>query len=173
MNDIIKNMMERRTCRSYTEEMVKEEELDQVLEAGEWAPSGMGQQPTILVAVQKPELIKKLSEMNAAVMGTKSNPFYGASTAIVVFADSNRPTFVEDGALVMGNMLNAAHSLGLGSCWVHRAREVFSSEEGKALKAEWGVPESYEGIAHCILGYPASPTPAAKPRREGRIKKVF
>lgn len=172
MNEVIKNMMERRSCRSYKEEQIKDEELNLILTAGEWAPTGMGAQSPMMVAVQNPELIKKLSAMNAEVMGTTSDPFYGAPTVVVVFADTNRPTYVEDGSLVLGNLMNAAASLGVGSCWIHRAKQVFESEEGKALMKEWGVPESYAGVGHCILGYAAAPLAAGKPRKEDYIKIV-
>ncbi|MDO4261007.1 MAG: nitroreductase family protein [Eubacteriales bacterium] len=172
MNEAIRNMMERRSCRSYKAEQIRDEELELILKAGEWAPSGMGAQSPMLVAVQQPELVKKLSAMNAAVMGSGADPFYGAPTAVVVFANTERPTYVEDGSLALGNMMNAAASLGVGSCWIHRAKEVFSSEEGKALKAEWGVPESYEGIGHCILGYASAPLGEGKPRKEGRTRIV-
>ena len=137
MNETIKNLLERRSVRGYKEDLVPEEVLNEILEAGEYAPSGMGQQGTLMVVTQNPELVAKLSKMNADVMGTESDPFYGAPTVVVVFADSNMPTCVENGSLVMGNLMNAAHALGVDSCWIHRAREVFASEEGKALKAEW------------------------------------
>lgn len=172
MNEIIKNMMERRSCRSYKEEQIKDEELKLILTAGEWAPSGMGAQSPMLVAVQNPELIKRLSSMNAEVMGTTSDPFYGAPTIVVVFADTKLPTYVEDGSLALGNMMNAAASIGVDSCWIHRARQVFASEEGKALMKEWGVPESYAGVGHCILGYAKAPLAAGKPRKEDYIKIV-
>ena len=138
MNETIKILLERRSVRGYKEDLVPEEVLNEILEAGEYAPSGMGQQGTLMVVTQNPELVAKLSKMNADVMGTESDPFYGAPTVVVVFADSNMPTCVENGSLVMGNLMNAAHALGVDSCWIHRAREVFASEEGKALKAEWG-----------------------------------
>lgn len=172
MNEVIKNMMERRSCRSYKPEQIRDEELDLILTAGEWAPSGMGAQSPMLVAVQDPELVKKLSALNAAVMGSNSDPFYGAPTVVVVFANTERPTCVEDGALAMGNMMNAAASIGVGSCWIHRAREVFASEEGQAFKKAWGVPESYAGVGHCILGYASAPLPAGKPRKADYIKKI-
>lgn len=172
MNEVIKNMMERRSCRSYKAEQIRDEELNLILTAGEWAPSGMGAQSPMLVAVQKPELVKKLSAMNAKVMGTDSDPFYGAPTVVAVFADTARPTCVEDGSLALGNMMNAAASLGVGSCWIHRAKQVFESEEGKALMKEWGVPESYVGVGHCILGYAAGPLKEGKPRKENYIVKV-
>ena len=159
MNETIKNLLERRSVRGYKEDLVPEEVLNEILEAGEYAPSGMGQQGTLMVVTQNPELVAKLSKMNADVMGTESDPFYGAPTVVVVFADSNMPTCVENGSLVMGNLMNAAHALGVDSCWIHRAREVFASEEGKALKAEWGVPESYVGIGHCVLGYRSGARP--------------
>ena len=168
MNETIKNLLERRSVRGYKEDLVPEEVLNEILEAGEYAPSGMGQQGTLMVVTQNPELVAKLSKMNADVMGTESDPFYGAPTVVVVFADSNMPTCVENGSLVMGNLMNAAHALGVDSCWIHRAREVFASEEGKALKAEWGVPESYVGIGHCVLGYRYGEYPKAKRRTLGR-----
>ena len=167
MNETIKNLLERRSVRGYKEDLVPEEVLNEILEAGEYAPSGMGQQGTLMVVTQNPELVAKLSKMNADVMGTESDPFYGAPTVVVVFADSNMPTCVENGSLVMGNLMNAAHALGVDSCWIHRAREVFASEEGKALKAEWGVPESYVGIGHCVLGYRSGEYPKAKGRPLG------
>ena len=105
-------------------------------------------------------------------MGTTSDPFYGAPAVIMVFADSNQGTCVENGCLVMGNLMNAAHALGVDSCWIHRAREVFAGPEGQALKKEWGVPDSYIGIGNCILGYRACDYPAAKPRKEGVVVKI-
>ena len=129
MNETIKNLLERRSVRGYKEDLVPEEVLNEILEAGEYAPSGMGQQGTLMVVTQNPELVAKLSKMNADVMGTESDPFYGAPTVVVVFADSNMPTCVENGSLVMGNLMNAAHALGVDSCWIHRAREVFASED--------------------------------------------
>lgn len=172
MNEAIKTMLQRRSCRSYRAEQIKDEELEQILEAGQWAPSGMGAQSPVLVAVQDPALVRKLSEMNAAVMGKSADPFYGAPTVVAVLADSNRPTWVEDGSLALGNLMLAASSIGVGSCWIHRAKQVFESEEGKRLKKEWGIPDSYEGVGHCILGYPASPLPEGKERREGRIIRI-
>ena len=172
MNETIKNLLERRSVRGYKEDLVPEEVLNEILEAGEYAPSGMGQQGTLMVVTQNPELVAKLSKMNADVMGTESDPFYGAPTVVVVFADSNMPTCVENGSLVMGNLMNAAHALGVDSCWIHRAREVFASEEGKALKAEWGVPESYVGIGHCVLGYRSGVYPKAKARKDGFVIRV-
>lgn len=172
MNEALKNLMERRSVRGYKKDLVPKEILDEILEAGKYAPSGMGMQGTMMVVTQNPALVEKLSKMNAEVMGSKADPFYGASTVVIVFADSEQGTFVENGSLVMGNLMLAAHALGVDSCWIHRAREVFSGEEGKKLKKEWGVPDSYEGIGHCILGYRRDEYPAAKPRKAGFVVRV-
>lgn len=165
-------LFERRSIRAYRPDQIKETELDYVLNAGLYAPSGRNFQSTVMVAVQNPELIKKLSVMNAEIMGTDSDPFYGAPTVVIVFANPEYPTHFEDGCLTMGNMLNAAYEAGLGSCWIHRARQMFESEEGKALMKEWGIPENYIGIGNCILGYTDGETPAPAPRKDGRIIKL-
>ena len=172
MNETIKNLLERRSVRGYKEDLVPEEVLNEILEAGEYAPSGMGQQGTLMVVTQNPELVAKLSKMNAAVMGSKADPFYGAPTVIIVFSDSKMGTCVENGSLVMGYLMNAAHALGVDSCWIHRAREVFDSEEGIELKKQWGVPDEYIGIGHCVLGYRDCEYPTAKPRKEGFVIRV-
>ena len=172
MNESIKNMLERRSIRAYKKDLVPKETLDLILKAGEYAPSGMGQQGTLMVVTQDPELVAKLSRMNAAVMGSTANPFYGAPTVIVVFADSTMGTCVENGSLVMGNLMNAAHALDVDSCWIHRAREVFSSEEGKELKRQWGIPDEYIGIGNCILGYRDCEYPDPNPRKDGFVIRV-
>ena len=172
MNEAMKNLLERRSVRGYKKDLVPADVLDEILEAGKYAPSGMGQQKTLMVVTQDPELVAKLSRMNADVMGAKSDPFYGAPTVVIVFADSEQGTCVENGSLVMGNLMNAAHAVGVDSCWIHRAREVFDSEEGKAQKAEWGVPESYVGIGHCVLGYRSGEYPEAKARKDGFVIRV-
>ena len=172
MNEAMKNLLERRSVRGYKKDLVPADVLDEILEAGKYAPSGMGQQKTLMVVTQDPELVAKLSRMNADVMGAKSDPFYGAPTDVIVFADSEQGTCVENGSLVMGNLMNAAHAVGVDSCWFDRAREVFDSEEGKALKAEWGVPESYIGIGHCVLGYRSGEYPEAKARKDGFVIRV-
>ena len=173
MNEIIKNMIERRSCRAYKSEMIKDEELDLILKAGEWAASGKGMQVAVMVAIQDPELIKRLSKMNAEILGTDADPFFGAPVVVAVLANKAiRPTYIEDGSLVLGNMMLAASSLGIGSCWVHRAREECESEEGKKLKKEWGLSDDYVGIGHVVLGYPSAPLPKPQPRKEGRIIKI-
>ena len=172
MNETIKNLLERRSVRGYKEDLVPEEVLNEILEAGEYAPSGMGQQGTLMVVTQNPELVAKLSKMNADVMGTESDPFYGAPTVVVVFADSNMPTCVENGSLVMGNLMLEAEEQGIGSCWIHRAKEEFESEEGKEILKSLGIEGDYEGIGHCILGYADGPAPKAAPRKDSYVYHI-
>lgn len=172
MNETLKTLKTRRSVRAYLPEQIKEEELQQILEAGEYAPTGMGAQSPVMVAVQDSETIRLLSRLNAAVMGNSGDPFYGAPTVIVVLVDRNRGTCVEDGSLVMGNLMNAAASLGVASCWIHRAREVFESAEGKALLEKWGLSQDYIGVGNCILGYAAGPVPEAKPRKDNYVIRV-
>ncbi len=165
-------LMTRRAIRSYTDSMPSAELLDKVLEAGTYAPTGMGKQSPIIVAVTDSATRNQLSRMNAAIMGAGNDPFYGAPAVLVVLADRSIPTYVYDGSLVMGNLMNAAHAVGLGTCWIHRAKEVFDTEEGKALLAKWGIEGDYEGIGNCIIGYPASAAPTPKPRKENYIVRV-
>ena len=172
MNDVLETIKSRRSIRKYKSDMVPQDKLEKIIEAGTYAATGMGKQSPIIVAVTNKELRDKLSAMNAKIMGVNSDPFYGAPVVLIVLADKNRPTYVYDGSLVMGNLMNAAHALGVDSCWIHRAREVFASEEGKALKAEWGVPESYVGIGHCVLGYRSGEYPKAKARKDGFVIRV-
>ena len=172
MNDVLKCLKERRSIRKYKKQQITDQELEQILEAGMYAPTALGMQSPIMVVVQDPETIQTLSKMNAAVMGADSDPFYGAPTVVIVLADRSRPTYVEDGSLVMGNLMNAAHALGLGSCWIHRAKEEFESEEGKALLKKWGIDGDYVGVGHCILGYAADEPGEPKPRKENYIVRV-
>lgn len=168
---MLENLKNRRSVRKYQPEQVSDDHLDAILEAGLYAASGMNTQNTIMVAVRDKQIRDQLSRMNAAVMGAEQDPFYGAPCVVVVLVEPERYTAVEDGSLVMGNLMQAAHDLGLGSCWIHRARQMFESEEGKALLRQWGLREDLIGVGNCILGYPEE-IPAAKPRREGRILKV-
>lgn len=165
------DLLTRRSVRKYSDRPVEEEKLDKVLTAGLYAPTGMNNQLPVLVAVRDKATRDELSRMNAAVMGASGDPFYGAPCVIVVLSDPERMTWVEDGSLVLGNLMNAAHSLGLGSCWIHRAKECFDTPEGKELLRAWGVPENYRGVGNCILGY-AAEEPEAKPRKSGRIIKI-
>lgn len=174
MNEVIEALKQRRSCRKFSDKPVEDEKVEQIVEAGLFAASGMGRQATHLVVVRNAEDVAQLSRMNAQIMGTSSDPFYGAKTVVVVLTDPSVPTCVEDGALVMGNLMNAAHALGVSSCWIHRAREEFESEEGKALLAKWGVEGEWRGVGHCVLGYPeeGGEQPAAA-RKEGRVTFVL
>lgn len=173
MNETIKNLIERRSCRSYESKQITDEQLDAILEAGTYAPTGMGQQSPYIVSIQDPELLATVEKLNAAVMGqAQAHPFYGAPTVLVVFADPTLPYGISDANLVMGNLVNAAHAVGVDSCYIWRAKESFESEEGKALKAKFGIPEKYEGAGNIILGYatPGSIRPAPA-RKADYIKK--
>lgn len=170
-NETLKTLKERRSVRCYRPEQVKPEELDAILEAGTWAPSAMGRQPAVMVVVQDKETIEYMSKLNAEIQGEPdTDPFYGAPTVVVVLADGKN--YLQDGALVMGNLMNAAWSLGVASCWINRAKELFDRPEGKALLRKWGLPESLQGVGNCILGYPDGEIPAPKPRKEGFIVRV-
>ena len=171
MNEALQCLRNRRSTKSYTDHQVPDELLDKVLEAGLYAPTGRNNQNVVCVAVRDRKVRDQLSRMNAEILGVDSDPFYGAPCIIVVLADCQGNTWVEDGSLVLGNMLNAAQAVGLGACWVHRARQMFETDEGKELLQSWGLPETMKGIGNCILGYPAQ-LPAEKPRKEGRIIKV-
>ena len=171
MNETIKNLIERRSCRKSSTTQIKEEELNSVLKAGEYAPTGMGRQSPIILVLQNKEKVEKLSKLNAKIMGTDKDPFYGAPTVLIVLADKNIGTYKEDGSLVLGNLMNAAYSIGLGSCWIHRAKEEFETDEGKELLKEWNIPENYVGIGHCVLGYPEEKS-EAKPRKEDYIRFI-
>lgn len=156
-NEVLSAIAARRSCRAYQSEQIKPEELQAVVEAGTWAPTALNRQSPVIVAVQDKATRDQLSAMNAQIMGRDGDPFYGAPTVLVVLADRTIPTYVEDGSLVLGNLLLAASSIGLGSCWINRAKETFDTEEGKALLRKWGLdPERYRGVGNCILGYPAA-----------------
>ena len=172
MNETLKTLIERRSCRSYKQDPIPGDILDQILEAGTYAATGMGKQSPIMIAVTDKETRDRLSRMNAAVMGTNGDPFYGAPVVIVVLADRSIGTYLYDGSLVMGNLMNAAHALGIASCWIHRAKEEFESEEGKALLRSLGIEGDYEGIGHCILGYAAQEPKAAAPRKASYIYRI-
>ena len=171
MNQTLNSLKSRCSTKKYLPKQVPDTLLNAVLEAGLYAPSGMNNQKVVAVAVRNQKTRDLLSQLNAQVMGATSDPFYGAPCVIVVLSDPERSTWVEDGSLVLGNLMNAATSLGLGSCWIHRAREMFDSTEGKALLKKWGLPEHLRGVGNCILGY-ADGEPVRKPRDENRILKV-
>ena len=173
-NEVISALKTRRSIRSYKPEQITDEELRTVLEAGTWAPTAMGCQDPWIVAVQNPELLKRISRMNAAVWGREIDPFYGAPTYVLVFASDPEKwkNGVPDGSLVLGNMMLAAHAIGLGSCWINREREMFATDEGKALMAELGLPGGLIGIGALALGYPAAPPRDPKPRKEDYYRIV-
>ena len=162
MNEAIRNLLERRSIRKYDSRPVPDEVLDTILEAGLHAPSGMNNQKVVMVAVRDKETRDYMSRLNAAVMGRDGDPFYGAPCVVVVLYDPSYFTGKEDASLVMGNLMEAAHAVGLGSCWIHRAYQVFESPEGKELLRKWGLPETLTGVGNCILGY-AAQDPEAKP----------
>ncbi len=170
-NPVIEAMKTRRSCRAFKPDSVPRELVEQVAEAGLWAASGMGRQPVRIVAVTDKVLRDRIAEQNRKIGGWPEgfDPFYGAPVILAVVADKSAFTAVYDGSLVMGNLLLAAHSLGLASIWIHRAKEEFESEEGRALLASLGIEGDWEGIGHCALGYAAGPLPAGAPRKPGRI----
>ena len=170
--DAMQNLLTRRSVRKYKPDMVPQEKLEKILEAGTYAATGMGHQSPIILAVTDKTMRDKLSKMNAAIMGVDSDPFYGAPVVLVVLADKNVPTYLYDGSLVMGNLMNAAHAEGIASCWIHRAKEEFNSPEGKQILQDLGITGDYEGIGHCILGYADGDEPAAKPRKENYVYSV-
>lgn len=169
METIINNMITRRSIRKYKSDMIPKETLDTILKAGTYAATGMGKQSPIIIAVTNKELRDKLSAMNAKIMGTDSDPFYGAPVVLIVLANKERPTYIYDGSLVMGNLMNAAHACGIGSCWIHRAKEEFESAEGKELLKSLGIEGDYEGIGHCVLGYVDGEEPEAAPRKDSYV----
>ena len=171
-NPTLETLKTRRSVRSYLPKQVEEEALQAILEAGTYAATGMNRQSPIIVCVQDPAARETLRRMNAAVMGSDGDPFYGAPTVLVVLADKAIRTCVEDASLVIGNLMNAAFSVGVDSCWIHRAKEEFESDEGKALLASWGIDGDYVGVGHLILGYRDGELPVTRPRKENYIYRV-
>ena len=172
MSDVLETIKSRRSIRKYKSDMVPQDKLEKIIEAGTYAATGMGKQSPIIVAVTNKELRDKLSAMNAKIMGTNTDPFYGAPVVLIVLADKSRPTYLYDGSLVMGNLMLEAEAQGIGSCWIHRAKEEFESDFGKKILADLGIEEEYEGIGHCALGYAAEPAKAAAARKENYVYYV-
>ena len=172
MAETLVTLKNRRSCRAYRPELIEEEKLNAIIEAGTYAATGMGRQSPIIIAVTDRAMRDRLSKMNAAILGADTDPFYGAPELLIVLADRNIPTHVYDGSLVMGNLMNAAADLGVASCWIHRAKEEFDSEEGKAILKDLGIEGDYEGIGNLILGYAAQPEAAPAPRKEGYIYRI-
>ena len=162
----------RRSYRSYQPEQITDEQLNAVLEAGTYAPTSRGLQSPFIVAIQNEELKARLAQMNAEIMGVTTNPYYDAPTYVLVFVPADAPNGIQDASLVMENMMLAAHAQGLGSCWIHREREMFATEEGKELMQQWGLPEGLVGIAALALGYPNGEPSPAKPRKEGYTRVI-
>lgn len=169
MNEALKVIKERRSCKNYLDKEVSKELLDKILEAGTFAACGRNAQSPVLVCVTDRTLRDKLARMNREILGADKDTFYNAPIVVVVLADSKVPTYVEDGSLALGNMMLAATALGVDNCWIHRARQMFESPEGLELLKEWGLDESYKGVGNLILGYKASDPVARKPRKENYI----
>lgn len=173
MNETLKVLKERRSIRKYKAEQVRDEELNAILEAGTWAATGKNLQSPVMVVVQDQETISYMSRLNAQIQGNpNADPFYGAPTVVVVLADGENYNWMADGSLVMGNLMNAAWSIGVGSCWINRAKELFDMPEGKVLLRKWGLPETLRGVGNCILGYIDGDIPAPKPRKDNYIVRV-
>lgn len=168
MNTNINHLMKRRSIRKFKPEQIKKEELDSIIEAGLYAASGMNRQAPIVIAVQDKAIRDELAKLNASVMGRDGDPFYGAPTVLVVLADKSIPTYIYDGSLMIGNLMQAAYELGIGSCWIHRAKQEFETPFGKELLKKLGIEGDYEGIGNVILGYPDMEA-ETKPRRENRV----
>ncbi len=175
------NMKARRSCRAFLPDMPSRELIAKVCEAGTWAPTGHGKQSPLIVAVTNRELRDRLSAMNARIWnelkvqrGEKPldgfDPFYGAPVVLVVLADRKVPTYLYDGCAVITNMANAAEAVGLASCWIHRAKQEFDSEEGKAILRNLGIEGDYEGIDHLVVGLPAKQIPAPLPRKADYVR---
>lgn len=166
-------LIKRRSCKKYKSDAVPTELIDKVIEAGLYAASGLNRQAPIIIAVTDKTVRDALAEQNAAIMGKSGfDPFYGAPVVLVVLADKACNTYIYDGSLSLGNMMLAAEELGLGSCWIHRAKEEFESKEGKALLAKLGIEGDYEGIGHLTLGYSDQGEKAAPPRKENRVYRI-
>jgi nitroreductase len=173
MESVLRVFRERRSIRKYKSGQIKDSELDAVLDAGIWAASGHGKQSAVLVVPQDADKISRLEKLNAAVLGNpEAKPFYGAPTVVTALADKSVPTWVDDGNMAIANLLNAAYAVGLGSCYIYRARALFEGAEGMSLLTEWGLGGGvYGGVGHVLLGY-ADDTPAPAPRGSGRIIKI-
>lgn len=171
MAETLKTLETRRSCRAYKPELIEEEKLQAIIKAGTYAATGMGKQSPIIIAVTNKEMRDKLSKMNAKVMGAGegTDPFYGAPELLIVLAKKEIGTYVYDGSLVMGNLMNAAADLGVASCWIHRAKEEFESPEGKEILKSLGIEGEYEGIGHVVLGYAAVPENPPAPRKENYV----
>lgn len=171
-NEVLKAIKKRRSIRRFKKEQVSDELLNTVLEAGTWAPTGMGTQDPFIVAVQDERQKAVLSRINAEIMGAKSDPFYGAPTQVYVFAPASNPNNVKDGSLILGAMMLAAHSIGLGSCWINRVDKMVDYDEVKDLMKSWHLPDGLMGVGSLALGYPDGEPHAAKPRKKDYARVI-
>lgn len=169
MNETLEKIKTRRSIRRFRSDMIPRDVLDRIIEAGIFAANGRGKQSPVVVAVTDKDTRDKISRVNAEIMGSTGDPFYGAPTILIVLAPKNVPTHVYDGSLVMGNLMLAAHAEGVGSCWIHRAREMFEKEEWKEWLLDLGIEGDYEGIGNCALGYVDGDYPDVIPRRDDRV----
>ena len=171
MNEVIKAMLERRSCRKFKKDAVPRELIEQIVEAGLWAASGKGAQAPIMIVVTDPELRDRIAEANRKIGGWKEgfDPFYGAPVIIAVLSSKEVPTYVYDGSLTMGNLMLAAHSVGLGSIWIHRAKQEFETPEFRAILDDLGLEGEYEGIGHCAIGYPDIRLNRGAARKDDRV----
>ncbi|MBR1998014.1 MAG: nitroreductase [Akkermansia sp.] len=170
MQETLTDIRTRRSCRKYLAEQITDAQLDAILEAATWTPTGRGKQSPQMVVVQDADTLKELSRLNAQIMGTDSDPMYGAPTAVVVFTDSTNENGILDASLLMGTLMLAAHAVGVASCWINRGKGMFELPEGKELMQKWSVDAKYEGLAICILGYAAEGgIPPVKPRRDDYV----
>lgn len=171
MSDVLQTIMTRRSIRKYKSDSVPKELIDNVVKAGTYAATGRGKQSPIIIAVTNKELRDRLSKLNAKIMGHGEDfdPFYNAPVVLIVLADKSLPTYIYDGSLVMANLMLEAHAQGLGSCWIHRAKEEFELDEGKEILKSLGIQGDYEGIGHCVLGYVDGEAPSAAPRKDSYV----
>ena len=169
MSDLLESMQTRRSIRKYKTDMIPREIIDEIVKAGTYAATAMNKQSPIIIAVTNKEMRDKLSCMNAEIMESDCDPFYGAPVVLIVLADKTIATRVYDASLVMGNLMLAAHVRGIGSCWIHRAKQEFETEEGKEILKSLGITGEYEGIGHCILGYVDGEYPQASARKENWV----
>ncbi|MBQ3525741.1 MAG: nitroreductase [Akkermansia sp.] len=173
MLETIQDIRTRRSCRKYLPEQVSDEQLNTILEAATWTPTGRGKQSPQMVVVQDAEMLSRLSRLNAQIMGTDSDPMYGAPTAVLVFADASNENGIADASLLMGTLMLAAHAVGVASCWINRGKAMFELPEGREIVKQWGLDSKYDGFAICILGYAAEGgIPPVKPRREDYVLRV-
>ncbi len=167
--DTLEVLKTRRSCRKFKPDMVPDELIEKVIEAGMYAPTGMGKQSPIILAITDKKVRDKMAEENANIMAANTDPFYGGPVVLVVLAKKDVATHVYDGSLVMGNMLNAAHSLGLAGIWIHRAKELFESDYGQKILKDLGINDEYEGIGNCVIGYRDGEAPEPAPRKENYV----